>query len=60
VLLTVAEAARRLRQSPVSVYRRVADGQLPALRVGEKGPLRIEEEALERLLRPANTSERST
>jgi excisionase family DNA binding protein len=52
-LLTVNEAARRLRMSRVSLYRAVARGELDAYRVGENGPLRIPADALERFLRPA-------
>lgn len=33
-LLTVAEVARRLRVSSMTVYRLIKSGQLPALRVG--------------------------
>ena len=57
-LLTVTEVARLLRQSRSSVYRHTRTGTLPALRVGETGPLRFEPEAVERLLRPARTSGR--
>ena len=53
-LLTVTEVARLLRQSRSSVYRHTRTGTLPALRVGETGPLRFEPEAVERLLRPVH------
>jgi excisionase family DNA binding protein len=58
-LLTVAEVAERLRVSPWSVYRRVASGELRALRIGTsaRGPLRFEPSALRALLRPALTLE---
>ena len=56
-LLRVDEVAERLGVSRVTVYRRVWDGSLPALRVGEAGPLRFEPEAVERLLRPARGDE---
>jgi excisionase family DNA binding protein len=46
-LLTVAETAARLRVSRLTVYRRIAKGQIPALRIGdERGPLRIPEDEL--------------
>lgn len=49
--LTVEEAARFLRVSPPTIYRRIADGVLPAVRVGrESGPLRIPVDALDRFL----------
>jgi excisionase family DNA binding protein len=44
-LLTVTEVAARLNLSRWSVYRRVADGQLPAVRIG--GALRFDEQELE-------------
>ncbi len=47
-LLTVNEAARMLRVSRASVYRRIADGQIPALRIGDgHGPLRIPSDELD-------------
>lgn len=53
-LLTVEEAARVLRVSPDTVRRRIAAGELPALRVGgsSQAPVRISRSALEDLLRP--------
>lgn len=49
--LTVEEATRFLRVSPTTIYRRIADGVLPAVRVGrESGPLRIPVDALDRFL----------
>lgn len=56
-LLTVGEAARVLRCSPVSIYRRVHDGTLPALRVGETGPLRFTPADVYRVLRPVGHHE---
>ena len=50
VLLSVAEVAERLRVSPQTVYRRIADGVIPALRLGP-GPndtLRVDRAELER------------
>ena len=52
-LLTVPEAARRLRLHRVSVYRAVQRGELQAFRVGTNGPLRISRAALDEYLRPA-------
>jgi excisionase family DNA binding protein len=42
-LLTVKQAASRLQVSKWTVYRRVADGQLPAVKLGEapRSPIRI-------------------
>ena len=57
-LLTVAEAARLLRQSRPTIYRKVAHGELPAYRLGELGPLRIPADALAQHLLPANVEER--
>lgn len=54
-LLTVAEAARTLRQSRATIYRKVAAGALAAFKLGEAGPLRIPAEALEAHLRPRPT-----
>ena len=54
--LTVSEVARRLRVHEATVYRRVAEGSLPAVRVGEGfGPIRIAADELEAWLyeRPA-------
>ena len=39
--LTVAEVAARLRVSEPTVYRRIADGTLAAVRLGAAGPIRI-------------------
>lgn len=52
-LLTIDDVARALRCSRHTIYRRVDDGSLEALRVGETGPLRFRPEDVERLLRPA-------
>jgi excisionase family DNA binding protein len=41
-LLSVAQVARRLNVSKPTVYRRIWEGQIPALRIGEEiGPLRV-------------------
>ncbi len=49
-LLTVAEAAEFLRVSPITVYRRVEAGELPAVRVGSgpRAPVRIASDELMR------------
>lgn len=39
--LTVAEAARLLRVSEPTIYRRCADGSLPHVRLGGIGSIRI-------------------
>jgi excisionase family DNA binding protein len=46
-LLTVADAARRLNGSRPTIYRRISEGSLPALRIGTGGPLRIDAVELE-------------
>lgn len=46
-LLTVAEVADRLRVSTDTVYRRISSGELPALAIGARRPLRIDEDALD-------------
>ncbi len=45
--LTVAEFAARLRVSEPTVYRRVADGTLPVVRLSDNGAIRIPASALE-------------
>jgi excisionase family DNA binding protein len=52
-LLTVSEVARELRVSRLTIYRYVQGGNLPALRIGETGPLRIPRESISELVRPA-------
>jgi excisionase family DNA binding protein len=51
-LMTVRETAALLRQSERSVRRKIHSGELLAVRVGEHGPLRVDERELERLLAP--------
>ena len=48
-LLTVDEAAAKLRVSRWSISRRVASGEIPALRVGSgpRAPIRIDEHELQ-------------
>jgi excisionase family DNA binding protein len=46
--LKVSEVARRLRVSRPTIYRRISEGQLPAIRVGnDSGPLRVPERELD-------------
>jgi excisionase family DNA binding protein len=59
-LLTVAEAARRLKQSQDTIRRKIATGALEAVRLGEHGPLRVPEEAIAEHLRPASSARAST
>jgi excisionase family DNA binding protein len=49
-LLSVSDVARRLNVSKPTVYRRIWEGQIPALRIGEIGPLRVAEHELNRWL----------
>jgi len=56
-LLTVAEVARRLRQSEDTIRRKIGDGTIEAVRLGEHGPLRVPEEALADHLRPASSAQ---
>lgn len=60
-LLTVTETAQLLRVSQMTVRRFIADGRLPAVRVG-KG-VRVRREAIDRLatpLRPAAPERRQS
>jgi excisionase family DNA binding protein len=47
--LTVAEVSSLFRVSVPTIYRRCADGQLPHIRIGPDGPIRIPAGELERL-----------
>jgi excisionase family DNA binding protein len=47
--LTVEEVSSLLRVSAPTIYRRCADGQLPHIRIGDHGPIRIPAGELERL-----------
>ena len=53
--LTVRETADLLAVSPLTVRRRIAGGELAAVRVGagRRSPVRIPRGALDQLLRPA-------
>jgi excisionase family DNA binding protein len=46
-LLTVQETAALLRQSERSIRRKIHAGEIPALRLSEYGPLRIDRRELE-------------
>jgi excisionase family DNA binding protein len=56
-LLTVQETARILRVTPITVRRYIAQGRLPAVRVG--GGVRISKEAVEQLPKPVEPSQSS-
>jgi excisionase family DNA binding protein len=56
LLLTVDEAAARLRQSRPTLYRKIEQGVIGAVRLGDRGPLRIPEDELEAHLRPASSA----
>ena len=50
-LLTVDEVAERLGVHRITVYRRIARGDIPAVRLGGHGaPLRVDADELERWL----------
>ena len=49
--LSVAETAKRLRLSEITVYRSVWSGRLPAVRLAEHGAIRIPRAALEEFAR---------
>jgi excisionase family DNA binding protein len=54
-LYTVRETANLLRVSEITVRRYIADGRLPAVRVGRS--VRVEKEAVERLPNPVKPVE---
>ena len=58
--MTVDEVARTVHVSRATIYRRVADGTLEALRVGENGHLRVRPRDVDALLRPARTRDEQT
>jgi excisionase family DNA binding protein len=49
-LISVAEAARLANVSYLTIWRRVRDGSLPALRVGQAGVIRIRRDAFNEFL----------
>lgn len=55
---TVPEIAAELLVSPRTIYRAIERGELTAVRVGERGRIRVPVEALEKLIRPARASAR--
>ena len=55
--MTVDEVAQVVHVSRATIYRRVADGSLQALRVGQNGHLRVQARDVEALLRPARAEE---
>jgi excisionase family DNA binding protein len=55
--MTVNEVARELRLHPVTVYRKIKDGELVAERLTGSSRLRVRPEAVEALL-TTNTQER--
>jgi excisionase family DNA binding protein len=57
VLLSVGEVAERLGVHRATVYRYVHEGELPALRLGEDGPLRVRSDVVERWLVPVTPKE---
>ena len=56
-LLTTGAAARLAACHEATIRRAVKAGDLPAVRLGEHGNLRIPVDALERWLRPAQPEE---
>jgi excisionase family DNA binding protein len=49
-LLSPADVARLLGVCRATAYRRIHSGEIPALRLGETGPLRVRSDQLERWL----------
>jgi excisionase family DNA binding protein len=49
-LLTVPEVAGILRVSRATVYRHVADGTLPAVRLGDSGSIRVDRDQFDQWL----------
>ena len=58
-LRTVAETAAELHCSRASVYRAIGRGELEAVRLGEAGPLRVREAAVDGFLVPAGAQRRA-
>ena len=52
-LLTVAEAAARLRVTTRFIRLLIADGELPAMRLGRRA-IRLRRDDVDHLLRPVN------
>src|SRR3990172_887127 len=53
---TVSEAARLLDVSPVTIWRWIESGRLPAYRLGPRN-IRIKKEDLESVIKPARAKE---
>jgi excisionase family DNA binding protein len=58
-LLSPADVARLLGVCRATAYRRIHSGEIPALRLGETGPLRVRSDQLEKWLaaHPVNPKE---
>lgn len=52
---TPRQVAAMLRCSTATVYRAIHRGELEAVRLGERGSLRIREDALDRFVRPTRS-----
>jgi excisionase family DNA binding protein len=52
---TVSEVAAELLVSRRTIYRAIERGELSAVRVGERGRIRVPVDALEELIRPVRT-----
>jgi excisionase family DNA binding protein len=49
-LLSPAEVAERLGVTRQTIYRKIHSGQMPALRLGDDGPLRVDAAELDEWL----------
>jgi len=56
-LLTVRETAQLLRVNPITIRRYIADGRLPAVRVGRA--VRVQREAIEHFTTPIEPKHRT-
>ena len=56
-MMTVAEVAIRLRASEVSVYRWIASGILPSVRIGHA--VRVDPEQLDQFIKSGGTPRRT-
>ena len=52
-LLTIQETARMLRVAPITIRRYIADGRLPAVRVGRG--VRLQKEAVDQFVTPVES-----